>query len=45
MRQSQLVRETETVAFEQEVGGEGNEVELGRDVTFDLSGFDASGGC
>ncbi|CAE7356750.1 unnamed protein product [Symbiodinium sp. CCMP2592] len=44
MRQSQLVRESETVSFEQEVGGEGNEVELGKDVTFDLSGFDATMG-
>ena len=44
MRQSQLIRESETVSFEQQVSADGDEVELGKDVAFDLSGFEATMG-
>ena len=44
MKQSQLLRHTEAVSFGQEAGIDGDEVELGKDVTFDLSGFDATVG-
>ncbi|CAE7930987.1 unnamed protein product [Symbiodinium necroappetens] len=42
MKQSQLLRQSETVAYEQEMAIDGDEVTMGRDVAFDLSGFDAT---
>ena len=42
MKQSQLLRQSETVAYEQEMAIDGDEVTVGRDVAFDLSGFDAT---
>ena len=41
LSQHQLLRQQEAVKFEQDVPVDGNEVTLGRDVAFDLSGFDA----
>ena len=41
LSQHQLLRQQESVQFEQEAPVDGNEVTLGKDVAFDLSGFDA----
>ena len=42
MNQSQLLRQSEEVAYSQAVDGNDGEVILGADVAFDLSGFDQS---
>ena len=45
MKQSQLLRQSEEVTYEQDVAIDANnEVTLGADVAFDLSGFDTNMG-
>ena len=50
--QSQLLRQSEDVSYQQQVEVDGDEVTLGRDVGFDMAGFDtnvggssSAGGC
>ena len=43
MNQSQLLRQSEMVSYEQEIPAEGNEVTLGMEPKFDFTDFDSVG--
>ena len=43
MNQSQLLRQCETVSYEQQAAAEGNEVTLGSEPKFDFADFDSVG--